>query len=84
MKKICLAMIHWYQRHLSPLIGQECRFSPSCSHYAEEAIERFGALRGCILAAKRLCRCNPWGGSGYDPVPETWEQTKRKNKKSAS
>ena len=78
MKKVCLAMIHWYQRHLSPHLGNCCRFTPSCSHYAEEAIERFGAFRGCILAAKRLFRCNPWGGSGYDPVPETWEQRKRK------
>jgi len=80
MKKFCLAMIHWYQKHLSPFIGRDCRFTPSCSHYAEEAIVRFGVVRGCFLAAKRLLRCNPFGGYGVDPVPETWEQAKRKSR----
>jgi len=47
-----------------------CRFSPSCSSYAAEALERYGALRGSLLAARRLGRCRPWGGSGYDPVPD--------------
>jgi putative membrane protein insertion efficiency factor len=58
-----------YQLLLSPLLPPSCRFLPSCSEYAAEAIERHGALRGTNLALRRLGRCNPWGGSGYDPVP---------------
>ena len=61
--------IRFYQYILSPLIGPTCRFAPSCSEYALEAITRFGAARGSWLAMKRLLRCHPWGGSGYDPVP---------------
>jgi putative membrane protein insertion efficiency factor len=63
--------IRLYQYFLSPLIGPTCRFAPSCSEYAAEAIERFGVLRGGWLALRRLARCHPWGGSGYDPVPQT-------------
>ena len=58
-----------YQLLVSPLLLPSCRFLPSCSVYAAEAIERHGAWRGCILALQRLARCNPWGGNGYDPVP---------------
>ena len=58
-----------YKRTLSPWIGQECRFYPTCSDYALEAIERRGAVRGTCLAFYRILRCNPWGGSGFDPVP---------------
>jgi putative membrane protein insertion efficiency factor len=53
----------------SLILPPSCRYSPSCSAYAIAAIERYGALRGGWLAAKRLCRCHPWGGSGFDPVP---------------
>lgn len=64
------AAIRLYQYVISPLIGPTCRFAPSCSDYALEAVTRFGAVRGSALAARRLLRCHPWGGSGYDPVPE--------------
>ena len=62
-------LIRVYQLFVSPLLGQPCRHLPSCSHYADEAIATHGAIRGTWLAAKRLARCNPWGTSGYDPVP---------------
>ncbi len=61
--------IRLYQRTLSPLIGQSCRFDPTCSHYAYDAIRVHGAARGSWLAIKRVGRCNPWGGLGHDPVP---------------
>jgi putative membrane protein insertion efficiency factor len=61
--------IRVYQIALSPLLAPACRFDPSCSSYAIEAVERHGALRGSWLAAKRVGRCHPWAGFGYDPVP---------------
>ena len=61
--------IRGYQRFISPLTPPVCRFTPTCSNYAIEAIRRHGPLRGTWLAIKRIARCNPWGGSGYDPVP---------------
>jgi putative membrane protein insertion efficiency factor len=64
-----LGLIRLYQLTLSPWLGRQCRYEPSCSRYATEAIERFGVRRGVWLAAKRLGRCHPWGRSGYDPVP---------------
>jgi uncharacterized protein len=63
--------VRLYQLLISPLLLPSCRFLPSCSDYASEAIERHGALRGLGLALWRLARCNPWGGSGYDPVPDS-------------
>jgi hypothetical protein len=68
--RFILFMIRFYRRGVSPLLPPACRYTPSCSAYAEEAVERFGAVRGGWLAARRLLRCHPWGGSGYDPVPE--------------
>jgi putative membrane protein insertion efficiency factor len=62
-------LIRLYQLVLSPLIGPRCRYLPSCSDYAAEAIAQHGALRGVVMAARRLASCHPWGGSGYDPVP---------------
>jgi len=62
-------LIRLYQLLISPLLPPGCRYLPSCSEYAAEAIERHGAARGSWLALKRLLRCHPWGGSGYDPVP---------------
>jgi putative membrane protein insertion efficiency factor len=58
-----------YKLTLSPLIGRQCRFLPTCSDYTAEALVTHGPWKGARLAASRLCRCNPWGGSGYDPVP---------------
>jgi putative membrane protein insertion efficiency factor len=58
-----------YKLTLSPLIGRGCRYLPTCSEYAAEALVSHGPWRGSYLAARRLCRCHPWGGSGYDPVP---------------
>jgi uncharacterized protein len=63
--------IRGYQLLLAPLLPPACRFYPSCSHYAAEAIERHGPWHGLLLAVRRLSRCHPWGGSGYDPVPGT-------------
>ena len=62
-------LIRGYQFLLSPVLAQTCRYHPSCSQYAIEAIDRFGPARGLWLMARRLIRCHPWGGSGWDPVP---------------
>ena len=63
------ACIGAYRLALRPLLPANCRYTPGCSDYAVEALERHGALRGGWLAARRVCRCHPWGGFGYDPVP---------------
>lgn len=63
-----LALIRAYQFCISPLLGAHCRFAPSCSHYAEQAIARYGLLRGGFMAAARLLRCHPWSAGGWDPV----------------
>ena len=70
MKTLLLALLRIYQYLLSPWVGQHCRFHPSCSEYAREAVETHGALRGSWLAARRLSRCHPWHAGGFDPVPE--------------
>ena len=61
--------IRFYQKYISPLTPPTCRFTPTCSHYAIEAIRKHGPFKGLALAVWRILRCNPWGGSGYDPVP---------------
>ncbi len=63
--------IRAWQLLLAPVLPPSCRFEPSCSHYAEEAIASHGPARGSWLALRRVCRCHPWGGSGYDPVPDS-------------
>ena len=68
-----LWLVWLYRYGLSPLLGANCRYQPTCSAYAEEAIRTYGAFRGGWLTLKRLGRCHPWGGSGYDPVPEQQE-----------
>ncbi|MBG83149.1 MAG: membrane protein insertion efficiency factor YidD [Phycisphaerae bacterium] len=67
---LCIGLIRIYQATLSPLIGMHCRFHPTCSRYAVEAIQVHGAIKGCWLAMRRLGRCHPLGGRGYDPVPD--------------
>ena len=62
-------MIRAYQLLVAPILGPTCRYYPSCSHYAAEAVARHGPARGLLLAVRRLLRCHPWGGSGYDPIP---------------
>lgn len=69
MRQVLIAPIRGYQRLISPLLPPRCRFLPSCSNYAIEAIQRHGALQGGWLATKRICRCHPLNPGGYDPVP---------------
>ena len=73
MKKIfsllLIIPIKSYQIIISPLLGPSCRFTPTCSQYAVEAIQKYGPFKGSWLSFKRILKCHPWGGSGYDPVP---------------
>ena len=70
IKHACIGAVRFYQKHLSPLKSPCCRYVPTCSEYAAEAIDRFGAVQGISLAAKRIARCNPLCEGGYDPVPD--------------
>jgi hypothetical protein len=73
VKKFLVNVIRFYKRFISPfleaLFGKACRFTPTCSEYTIEALEKFGAVKGLSLGIKRFLKCHPWGGSGYDPVP---------------
>lgn len=69
LAKLMLLLIRFYQYAVSPLIPPRCRFTPTCSQYAVEAVKKYGALKGGRLALKRIARCHPFGGSGHDPVP---------------
>jgi putative membrane protein insertion efficiency factor len=62
-------LIWIYQKIISPVLGPKCRFTPTCSHYAMEAFKKYGVLKGFWLSIKRIAKCHPWGGHGYDPVP---------------
>ncbi|MBA6328987.1 membrane protein insertion efficiency factor YidD [Colwellia sp. MB02u-6] len=68
-QKVAITLVKAYQRWLSPLLGPHCRFNPTCSFYAIEAINRFGVIKGCWLAGKRILRCHPLNAGGLDPVP---------------
>jgi len=70
VKRAVLAAIAAYRRWLSPALGPRCRYEPSCSAYAAQSVERFGAIRGLLLACWRLLRCNPFSHGGFDPVPD--------------
>jgi putative membrane protein insertion efficiency factor len=67
--KPLLGLVWLYQKAISPLLGANCRFEPSCSAYAMQALREYGGFKGGWMAIKRISRCHPWGGSGYDPVP---------------
>jgi len=69
MKRVVIGAIWVYQRAVSPFIPSSCRYLPTCSHYSQEAVEKYGAVKGIWLGIKRLGRCRPLGGQGYDPVP---------------
>ncbi len=69
MKYLLIALVRFYQYAISPWLGRRCRYFPSCSEYAVEAVQKYGALRGGWLGAKRICRCHPWHPGGYDHVP---------------
>jgi putative membrane protein insertion efficiency factor len=68
-QQLAVALVKAYQRWLSPLLGNNCRFHPTCSFYAIEAINRFGVIKGCWLAGKRILKCHPLNAGGSDPVP---------------
>ncbi|MGI5887943.1 MAG: membrane protein insertion efficiency factor YidD [Oscillospiraceae bacterium] len=76
MGKIAVFLIRLYQKYISPMLGKNCRYIPTCSEYAVQAIQIHGFFAGSWLAFKRILRCNPWGGSGYDPVPPKKEKVK--------
>lgn len=69
MSRLLMILVRMYRFFISPLLGSNCRFSPSCSNYAMQALEKYGALRGSWLAMKRILRCHPWHPGGADPVP---------------
>lgn len=79
MKKIFTLPIRAYKKFISPILPKACRFTPTCSEYAIEAIERFGVIRGSMLASYRIMRCNPFSKGGYDPVPTKFTFKRQKN-----
>lgn len=69
MKYLLLKFVRFYQVAISPMLSPRCRYTPTCSQYAVEALQKHGACKGSMLTLRRVCRCHPFGGSGYDPVP---------------
>lgn len=67
--RVLIGLVRVYQKAISPFTPASCRFQPTCSRYAVEALQKYGAVKGSWLAARRILRCHPWGGHGYDPVP---------------
>ncbi|MFT3986402.1 membrane protein insertion efficiency factor YidD [Aestuariivirga sp.] len=81
MKTILLAVIRLYQLTLSAFLGRRCRYLPTCSEYASDAIRKHGAWHGFLLGLARVSRCHPWGGEGFDPVPDVYEGPEWKQRK---
>ncbi len=79
MKRMLMGLIRFYRRAISPHLPNSCRFTPTCSQYALDALEQYGALRGGWMSAKRILRCNPFHKGGYDPVPEPPEPAIRRD-----
>jgi uncharacterized protein len=73
VKSVLLSLIRFYQVTLSSVMGRRCRYLPTCSEYASDAINRHGPWRGFLLGFARISRCHPWGGAGFDPVPDVYE-----------
>ncbi len=73
MKRIVLFLVAAYQRWISPMFPRRCRYEPTCSAYATQSVQRFGLLRGSLMAAWRLIRCNPFSNGGFDPVPDRFK-----------
>lgn len=78
--QLLLLPVYFYRAAISPLLPPSCRYTPTCSQYTIEALKKHGPVKGTFLAAKRIVSCNPWGGSGYDPVPEPKSKKNRKNR----
>jgi putative membrane protein insertion efficiency factor len=78
LSKVFLGIINSYRYLISPLLGQHCRFHPSCSAFTKEAIQEYGAVKGGWLGIKRICRCHPYHQGGYDPVPKPSASTQQK------
>lgn len=81
MKWVLVWLLRGYRLVISPLYGQVCRYYPSCSAYALEAVETHGAARGSCLAARRVARCHPWAAGGYDPVPPSTTRAERSSRR---
>lgn len=75
MKKILIVLVRFYQAAISPFFPASCRYQPTCSHYMIEAIQVWGPIKGLWLGIKRISKCHPWGGSGFDPVPKKKKKT---------
>jgi len=80
MKKIVLTLINFYRKYISPSKPPTCRFTPTCSAYTSEAVQRFGVFKGLLLGTWRILRCNPFNKGGYDPVPEEFKLLRRNTK----
>ena len=68
IKRFFIGLVKGYQYLISPLLGQNCRYTPTCSEYSIQAIEKYGIFKGILLSIKRISKCHPWGGSGHDPL----------------
>ena len=79
IKRFFILLIRFYQTGISPFLPARCRYTPTCSQYAIEAITRFGAIKGLFLTLKRLLRCHPFGGYGFDPVPHNHHHSEKKS-----